>query len=244
MEVGAGPKLARQFSRSVLRGTIPAEMSSAASPLRSGGTLANSARIREIVDRAAELFEQRGYHDVSMEEIAAAVGLRKPSLYHYVDSKDQILALIHHEFMDLVIGRQVARLAVPMMYSQRLLEVMADILELMETHRGHVRVFFEHYRELPESDRRQVEAERDRYEGMVEEILKGGIAEGEFRPVDVRMTSLAIFGTCNWAYQWYQRGGPLGTREIAYTFWDIFSRGLSVESATLSSEASLRPGPP
>jgi hypothetical protein len=145
--------------------------------------------------------------------------------------------------MDLVISRQDARLAVPMSYSQRLLEVMADILQLMETHRGHVRVFFEHYRELPESDRRHVQAERDRYESMVEDILRGAIEEGEFRPVDVRMTTLAIFGACNWAYHWYQRGGPLGTREIAYTFWDIFSRGLTVESAGLSSVASLKPAP-
>lgn len=209
-------------------------------PPRSGGMLANSARLREIVDRAAELFEQRGYHDVSMEDIAAAVGLRKPSLYHHIESKNQILALIHHEFMDLVISRQEARLAVPMSYSQRLLEVMADILQLMETHRGHVRVFFEHYRELPESDRLHVQAERDRYEGMVEDILRGGIEEGEFRPVDIRMTSLAMFGTCNWAYHWYQRGGPLGTREIAYTFWDIFSRGLTAESPALSSERPPR----
>ena len=213
------------------------------SPARSGGTLASSARLREIVDRAAELFELRGYHDVSMDDIAAAVGLRKPSLYHHIESKNQILALIHHEFMDLVISRQDARLAVPMSYSQRLLEVMADILQLMETHRGHVRVFFEHYRELPESDRRHVQAERDRYESMVEDILRGAIEEGEFRPVDVRMTTLAIFGACNWAYHWYQRGGPLGTREIAYTFWDIFSRGLTVESAGLSSVASLKPAP-
>jgi len=210
----------------------------ATSPVRSGGILANSARRREIVDRAAELFEKRGYHNVSVEDIATAVGLRKSSLYHHIESKDQILALIHHEFMDLVIGRQEARLAIPMSNSQRLLEVMADILQLMETHRGHVRVFFEHYRELPESDRRDVKVERDRYEGMVEQVLRVGIDQGEFRPVDVRLTALAIFGACNWAYQWYRRGGPLGTRDIAYIFWDIFSQGLAAESAGSSSRGS------
>jgi hypothetical protein len=110
---------------------------------------------------------------------------------------------------------------------------MADILQLMETHRGHVRVFFEHYRELPESDRQHVQIERDRYEGMVEDILRGGIKSGEFRPMDVRMTSLAVFGSCNWAYQWYQREGPLGTREIASTFWNIFLEGLTSRSYAL-----------
>jgi AcrR family transcriptional regulator len=191
------------------------------------GSLRLTPRLREIVDRAAAMFDERGYYAVSMEDIAAAVGLRKPSLYHHVRSKDEILALIHHEFMQLVISRQLARARAPMTPGQRLLEVMADILELMRTHRGHVRVFFEHYRELSEDDQRRIRLERDRYESMVEDILRDGVERGDLRPVDVRLATLAVFGTCNWAYQWYRREGKLDTRAIAYTFWDIFWRGLA-----------------
>src|SRR5712692_8666754 len=61
------------------------------------------ARLRQIVGEAARLFDLRGYHRVAMEDIAAAVGIQKPSLYHYIRSKDEILALIHHEFMDFVL---------------------------------------------------------------------------------------------------------------------------------------------
>ncbi|HZV49960.1 MAG TPA: TetR/AcrR family transcriptional regulator [Candidatus Dormibacteraeota bacterium] len=185
-----------------------------------------SPKLREIVEQAAALFDERGYHRVSMEEIAAAVGIRKPSLYHYVRSKDEILTLIHREFMDLVISRAEARQAVAMSPEQQLLEFMADILELMHTHRGHVRVFFEHHRELPDAEREAVRQERDRYEAMVEAVIRQGIASGAFRPMDARLTTLALFGMCNWAYQWYRRGGPLRTREIAYAFWDLLLRGL------------------
>lgn len=183
-------------------------------------------RLREIVDRAAVLFDERGYHRVSMEDIAAAVGIRKPTLYHYVRSKDQILALIHHEFMSLVISRAEARSEVAMPPAQRLLEFMADILELMHTHRGHVRVFFEHHRELPPEEQSAVRAIRDRYERMVEGAIREGAESGAFRTTAPRLTTLALFGMCNWAYQWYQREGPLRTREIAYTFWDVLLRGL------------------
>ncbi|HZU19479.1 MAG TPA: TetR/AcrR family transcriptional regulator [Candidatus Dormibacteraeota bacterium] len=188
--------------------------------------LDSNPKLREIVERAASLFDERGYHRVSMEEIAAAVGIRKPSLYHYVHSKDEILALIHREFMDLVISRAEARQAVAMSPEQQLLEFMADILELMHTHRGHVRVFFEHHRELPDAERKIVWQERDRYEAMVEKVIRQGIDSGAFRPVDARLTTLALFGMCNWAYQWYKKGGPLRTREIAYMFWDLLLRGL------------------
>jgi len=48
-------------------------------------------RRAEIVEIAARLFDRHGYHSTSMDDIAEAVGLRKPSLYHYFKSKDQIL---------------------------------------------------------------------------------------------------------------------------------------------------------
>ena len=163
---------------------------------RSVDRLAESPKLREIVDQAAELFDRAGYHQVSMADIAARVGLRKPSLYHYVRSKDEILALIHHEFMDLVIRRHEAREKIAMTSSQRLLEIMADILELMETHRGHVRVFFEHYRELPDEDQQLVRQERDRYEASVEQVIERGIEAGEFWAINVRLTTLALFGMC------------------------------------------------
>jgi hypothetical protein len=99
----------------------------------------------------------------------------------------------------------------------------------METHRGHVRVFFEHYRELPGEEQSLVRQERDRYEASVERVIEDGIRSGEFRDLDVRLTTLGLFGMCNWAYQWYRRGGPLRPREIGYQFWETFLHGIEKE---------------
>jgi AcrR family transcriptional regulator len=190
-----------------------------------------TGRHAEVVREAAALFDERGYHATSMEDIAAAVGLRKPTLYHYFRSKDQILLSIHEEFIDLLISRQQRRLQTSMKPDQLLLEIMADILELMETHRGHVRTFFEHHRELPEDAHEAIEAKREAYEGMVSHVIQAGIDDGTFRPVDVKLATLALFGVCNWAYQWYRPGGPLRSREIAYVFWDLLVNGLGLPTA-------------
>jgi AcrR family transcriptional regulator len=181
----------------------------------------------EVVREAAALFDQRGYHATSMEEIADAVGLRKPTLYHYFRSKDEILHGIHEQFIDLLIARQERRAQTTMPPPQLLLEVMGDILELMETHRGHVRVFFEHRRELPEDEQAAIAAKRNAYERAVSETIERGVEQGDFRPVDVRLATLALFGVCNWAYQWYSAEGPLRSREVAYVFWDLLLNGLS-----------------
>lgn len=111
--------------------------------------LTTEERRQQIVDAAAELFDKVGYSNTSMEDIAAVVGVAKPTLYHYFPGKDAVLLEIHEEFIDLLNRQHAERVAAELGPEQLLLEVMADILELMRTHRGHVRVFFEHHRELP-----------------------------------------------------------------------------------------------
>lgn len=184
-----------------------------------------AARRREIVAQAAELFDRSGYHTANVSAVAEAAGMRKPTLYHYFSSKDEILFEIHEEFIDRLIEKERGRRGLPA--REALLEVMADVLELMRTHRGHVRVFFEHYRELSEADQETIRAKRDGYQASVEAIVRRGIEAGEFRDVDPRLTTLAVFGMCNWAYQWYRPDGPLSTREIAERYFDLLFEGLA-----------------
>ena len=184
-------------------------------------------RRADIVLRSAELFDNHGYHATSVNDIADAVGISKPTLYHYVKGKDEILYWIHQEFSGWLIDRQQSRNDVPMTNSQRILETMADIFELMDTRPGHVRTFFEHHRELPAEARAEIGASRDRYFDMVRALIKAGIESGEIRPVDPTFATLALFGVCNWAYQWYRPTGPMPPRQIAYLMFDILANGWS-----------------
>jgi AcrR family transcriptional regulator len=186
---------------------------------------------RQLVARAASLFNDVGYHAASVEDLAAACGIRKPTLYHYFRSKDEILYWIHDEFIDLLINREQARSSLNLSPSQALLEVMADILDLMRTHRGYVRVFFEHYRELADEEKAAIKVKRDAYEAAVRSIIERGVANGEFRDVEPRMATLALAGMCNWAYQWYDPEGPLSSREVAQVFWRILIGGIAEKSA-------------
>jgi hypothetical protein len=103
---------------------------------------------------------------------------------------------------------------------------MGDFLDLMATHRGHVRVFFEHYRELADEQKAAIKRKRDGYEGSVRAIFEAGVASGEFRELDPKMCTLALAGMCNWAYHWYVPDQPLSGRQVAFTFWELLVRGL------------------
>jgi AcrR family transcriptional regulator len=181
---------------------------------------------KQIVDAAAALFETEGYAVTTMAAIARASGLAKASLYHYFASKDEILFAIHDEFIDLLIARRDHRATTGLDPEHELREVVGDVFELMDSHRGHVRVFFEHYRELPVEQQRVIRAKRDAYESWVEGTVRAGNSSGAFRDVNPRLVTLALFGMANWSYQWYRSGGALTSRQIAVHFWDYLVRGI------------------
>lgn len=187
-----------------------------------------TARRHEIVAASARLFDERGYHTTSMDDIAAAVGIKKPTLYHHVQSKTQIVLWIHDELVNDLSARLEARVEQGMPRAETLFRVMDDILGLLETRPGHLRVYFEHHRELPAEEGRTAREKRDRYTDTVRRLIEDGAAAGEFVVENAGLTTLAFFGMCNWAYQWYRPGGELPHHTIALQFWRIFMGGVAV----------------
>ncbi|GAA0965671.1 TetR/AcrR family transcriptional regulator [Acrocarpospora macrocephala] len=189
-------------------------------------TAAADRRRQYIVSKSAVLFDELGYARTSMDEIARAVQMAKPTIYHYFRSKEEILHSIHDEFIDLLVEKQSSRAATASP-TDEIRATIGDILSLMETHKGHVRVFFEHYRELSRAKRDEIDVKRARFWDEVTRTINKGQETGEFREVDSHLVALAISGMCNWAYHWYQPEGPNTTEEIADAFWSIVQRGIA-----------------
>jgi len=191
-------------------------------------TVANRAddRRKKVVEGAVALFERDGYHATNMLGVAEAAGLAKPTLYHYFTGKQEILFNIHEEFIDLLLAKYESRRGAALSAAEELRALMVDTFEVMDTHRGHIRVFFENYRELSETDKRTIRSKRDRYQQIVEATLIRGMGNGEFRKLDPKLTSLALLGMCNWAFHWYQPGGMLTGQEISSLFFDLAMSGL------------------
>jgi TetR/AcrR family transcriptional regulator, cholesterol catabolism regulator len=204
----------------------------------SGSVTAADQRRAKIISLASKLFDEYGYAGVSMEQIAAAAGIAKPTLYHYFRGKDEILRGIHESFIDILLARQDERQRLGLSPMDLLLGAMTDIYGLMETHRGHVRVFFEHHRELPASVRDEIRVKRDRYQNHIHSAIAAGVRAGVFRDVDTEAATLAVFGICNWAYQWWRPGGTADPALTAQKMWDLVIRGLASPSSQLGARRS------
>lgn len=190
-------------------------------------TLQARYRQGQIAHASARLFAENGYFETTMDDVADAVGLAKASLYHYVRSKGEIVCLIHNGLADYLIGKLEARIA-----SELPLDVLhgvfVDIVEAMDSHPGHLKVYFEYRSAIPDAFQADARARRDRYWAIVQSVIDEAVSSGQLQTDNARLTSLAIFGMCNWSYQWYKSTGEMSPSIIADHFWDIFYRGVGV----------------
>jgi AcrR family transcriptional regulator len=182
-------------------------------------------RRQDIAAKAALLFDQQGYHQTTMENIADLMGIKKPTLYHYFKSKDEILSLIHEVFVELLLAKQKESKKSMISYEDLLRNTMRDIIGLMVTHRSHVRVFFEHHRELPEPFQSSINLKRDEYFELIESYIQSGIDDGKYKISDARLGALAMFGMCNWAYTWFDPNGRDSADSVGDHFWIWLTTG-------------------
>src|SRR6266853_4127997 len=130
---------------------------------------------RHIIDSAALLFDEKGYHQISMEDIASASGLAKPSLYHYFTGKAQILFEIHREFIMPLLERESERARSGISAVDELRAIATDVMRLFSEKPGHMRVFFEHLRDLDPTERAQVLTHREEFRALIEAAIRRGV---------------------------------------------------------------------
>lgn len=163
-------------------------------------------RSAEIIDAAARVFAERGYHGATTQDIADVLGIRQASLYYYFSSKEAALELVCTHGVEGFVetGRAIA--TGPGTASERLSGlVRAHIAPLLDR-RDYVKVFLTQRQFLPNESRRRVGKWSRNLERIFQGVIRDGIANREFRPdVDPRLTTLAILGMANWVSQWYGR---------------------------------------
>lgn len=181
----------------------------------------------KILEAAAQIFSQKGYHATSMSDIAGAVNLQKASLYHHVNSKQEILLSLLDKALDLVISKigDVVALSIPA--DEKLRLAMRTYLETLTEQRELSAILLLEHRSLdPELHARHI-PRRDRFEHLWRDLLQAGIEEGKFRVEDVPLATRALLGVMNWVVTWYQRGGVLTVAEISDQYTDLILNGYS-----------------
>ena len=172
-------------------------------------------RLREVLDAAVEVFGARGYRATSMNDIAGAVGLGKPTLYHYVSSKAEILARLYEGVIDESIAAADEIVALDLEPLATLRELIVQRVAYTCEHRLLLRIFFEEEAALPAPLARSVVIRRRQYEDTFMRLVDAHLAR---RPValasSVRVYVYTVLGAANWVYRWYEPSGSLSPRQL------------------------------
>jgi AcrR family transcriptional regulator len=190
---------------------------------RSGGT-PGGTRV-EILKAAAAAFRRLGYHGATVEEIAAALQMKKGNLYYYFRNKEEILFACHQYSLDrlLAILDDIERSGVPA--EQKLRRLIRSFVHTI-LDELHGTALFLDLEALSPAHLRTVIARRDRFDKGMREVLKEGIRSGTFIYADAKLLSFAILGAVNWIPRWYSPDGPSTSEEIADRFADYLIAGL------------------
>jgi TetR/AcrR family transcriptional regulator, cholesterol catabolism regulator len=185
-------------------------------------------RADEIIDAAARVFAERGYHGTSTQAIADVLGMRQASLYYYFPSKEAALEEVCARGTDAFVdgAERVMQTVAPPLEKLRLL--IASHLAPIETMPDYVRVFINERRYLPDASRRRIGRKSRRIERFFEQVIEEGIDHGSIRQgTDARLAMLAVLGMCNAVINWRAPDGSRDLSEIASSFARIVASGVA-----------------
>ncbi|MBV9529232.1 TetR/AcrR family transcriptional regulator [Sphingomonas sp.] len=190
-----------------------------------------------IVAAAAALFRERGFAATSMQEIADAVGLTRPALYYHFRNKEEILESLVEEITLKSIRKT---LLIDAAHStdpgEKLRTIVTAYALWILRHPQHFAVLSRDEQDLPQRARDIQRQGRRELLQAFSHVIRAGIDAGRFRVVDPTVTTLSIFGMCNWTIQWFKPEGRLSEEQVAK---DIADLAVSmIQRPLLSKEAT------
>ena len=184
-----------------------------------------SEQRQRILQAAARVFAERGYHGTSVRDLAAEVGLSPSSLYNYFPGKEDILHALQTEAFATLIEAAEATLSTEREPEARLYLFVAHHLRYVADNPHVMRVLVHEASSLPKDRRREVRESKERYfelgRTILTEVLAAGCAEapgrGEEDSRELERLTYTLFGALNWVYGWYDATHHGAPGELART---------------------------
>jgi AcrR family transcriptional regulator len=188
-------------------------------------------RAPQIIEAAARVFAERGFHGATTQDIADVLGIRQASLYYYFSSKEAALELVCLKGVEGFFEAGKAIAAGPGSARERLSLLINSHLSPLIDRRDFVKVFQNERQYLPAESRKRIGRWSRGLERIFEDVISEGVAKGEFRSdLDPRLTTLAILGVCNAVSTWYRKEN-VPVSYIAREFARLAIEGMNTPAA-------------
>jgi AcrR family transcriptional regulator len=188
-----------------------------------------------VLDAACCLFADRGYRGTSMKDIAEALGVRAPSLYNHVTSKQDILFVVMDKAMDRALAALEEALAGVEDISEQLRRATESLVLDFLRFPAEVTVCNTEVRSLEAANRLAIVAKRDQYAARVRGIIEEGCSSGCFSTRTPQIAAFAVLEMGNGAKSWFRPSGRYPDTFVAGEYGEFALRVVGYEPLGLGA---------
>lgn len=192
------------------------------------GIEAVQARLLRV---ATHLFARHGFPSTSVQQIVTEAQVTKGALYHYFDSKDDLLYEVYHRILAAQTVRLERIVATPATVGERIRTAAVDVVVSSADNMDDLTIFFREMQWLSEDKQAVVRRERRHYHEMFRSILEEGQRDGTLREgVSADLAAHAFFGAVHHLFTWFDPAGPMTAAQVGESLADLLIRGLRATS--------------
>ena len=195
----------------------------------------------KILAAAVQLFAEYGYHAATMRDIARLAGIQAASIYYHYPSKQALLVEIMETHMQELNTNLEHIVSKQNTVQQCLYEAISNHIRLHTIFKSEFFIIDTEIRALEGENRAKILALRDRYEYLIQELLREGMKQGVLRQTDVKISSYAIIAMCTEVAQWFRPAGRLSVQQIIEMYFQMVTEGLlMIKDLAENQEESVR----
>jgi AcrR family transcriptional regulator len=176
---------------------------------RRGPRPATRQKLDNLLAASAALIADKGFEATSMRDVSSALGVSLAGLYHYFDSKEELLFQIQYWTFASLLARQEETLAAPGSAEEKLRRLVVGHLAFFAAHPNELKVCTYELESLKGDRYETTEAIRRRYYRLMSMVLAelmGIPTTNGKEPRASRHAALFVFGMLNWIFMWYDPG--------------------------------------
>lgn len=181
-----------------------------------------------ILKKSAKLMAKQGYHGTSMRDLAEVTGHSLSGLYHYLDSKDELIFKINERgFTSLLeIAKEIRERDI--LPADKLRAVISNHIDFFSGNMSEMRVMMFGTHDIDKKRSQVISDLKDDYASIVRQVVHDYLqsqSDKQFSESEISRKTYLLFGMMNWIYGWYSKNEHGSASELADDIYVTFTQG-------------------
>jgi len=182
----------------------------------------------EILKKSAKLMAKQGYHGTSMRDLAETTGHSLSGLYHYLESKDELLFKINERGFNSLLAAAKGILDQDIGPEDRLRAIIGNHIGFFSSHLSEMQVMMFGTHDIDRKRSQIINALKDDYALTVKKVVSDYLksrSDKKFTEPEISRKTYLLFGMMNWIFGWYSKSEHGSANELASDIYGTFTNG-------------------